>query len=158
MTIVVQVSPATTLENASMIESSCLITICCWGFGHVFWTGKRGWGVCTMELILPGQFLFEFVGEICTNAEMIQRNYSRKSSILYSVQLDADWQEEVISSDYDALCIDGAHFSNVSHFLNHKCEGANLLDMLVRINEKNPHYYHVAFFAKRAINALEELT
>jgi hypothetical protein len=30
--------------------------------------------------------------------------------------------------------------------------------MLVRINEKNPHYYHVAFFAKRAINALEELT
>jgi hypothetical protein len=51
-----------------------------------------------MEPILPGQFLFEFVGEICTNAEMIQRNYSRKSSISYSVQLDADWQEEVISS------------------------------------------------------------
>jgi hypothetical protein len=89
---------------------------------------------------------------------MIQRNYSRKSSISYSVQLDADWQEEVISSNYDALCIDGAHFSNVSRFLNHKCEGANLLDMPVRINEKNPRYYHIAFFAKRAINALEELT
>jgi hypothetical protein len=111
-----------------------------------------------MEPILPGQFLFEFMGEICTNAEIIQRNNCRKSSIFYSLQLDADWQKEVISSDYDALCIDGAHFSNVLRFLNHKYEGANLLDMPVRINEKNPHYYHVAFFAKRAINALEELT
>jgi SET domain-containing protein len=89
---------------------------------------------------------------------MIQRNNSRKSSISYTLQLDADWRKEVISSDSDALYIDSAHFSNVSRFLNHKCEGANLLDMPVRINEKNPHYYHVVFFAKRAINALEELT
>lgn len=158
MTVAVQVSPATSLENSSVFESSCLIIVCCWGFEQVFWTGKRGWGVRTMEPILPGQFLFEFVGEICTNAEMMERNNSRKSSISYSLQLDADWHKEVISSDYDALCIDGAHFSNVSRFLNHRCEGANLIDMPVRINEKNPHYYHVAFFAKRAINALEELT
>jgi SET domain-containing protein len=158
MKIVVQVSAATSLENSSVIESSCLISVCYWGFEHVFWTRKRGWGVRTMEPILPGQLLFEFVGEICTNAKMIQRNNSMKSSISYSLQLDADWQKEVISSDSDALCIDDAHFSNILHFLNHKCEGAKLLDMHVRINEKNPHYYHVAFFAKRAINALEELT
>jgi hypothetical protein len=54
MKIVVQVSGVTSLENYSVIESSCLISVCCWGFEQVFWTGKRGWGVRTMEPILLG--------------------------------------------------------------------------------------------------------
>jgi hypothetical protein len=61
----IQISAAISLENASTIELSCLIIVGCWGFEHVFWTGKRGWGVRTMELILLSQFLFEFVGGIC---------------------------------------------------------------------------------------------
>jgi hypothetical protein len=74
------------------------------------------------------------------------------------LQLDADWRNEVIATDYEALCIDGAIFSNVSHFLNHRCDGSNLLDMPMRINDNNPYYYHVVFFTNRSIEPLEELT
>lgn len=112
----------------------------------------------TLQPLEVGTFVFEFVGEILTNAEMMERNDLMSTSTSYSLQLDADWRNEVTATDYEALCIDGAVFSNVSRFLNHRCEGSNLLDMPVRINDDNPYYYHVAFFANRSIEPLEELT
>jgi len=40
-------------------------------------------------------------------------------------------------------CLDTTVFGNVAGFLNHRCEDANLLDMFIRIETHNPHYYHV---------------
>jgi hypothetical protein len=53
---------------------------------------------------------------------------------------------------------EGEHYSNVGWFLNHKCEDANLVDMPVKIDEVDPHYYHVGFFAKVKSNPYKELT
>jgi hypothetical protein len=114
--------------------------------------------VRTLQPLEAGTFVFEFVGEILTNAEMMERNDLMSTSISYSLQLNADWRNEVTATDYEALCIDGAVFSNVSRFLNHRCDGSNLLDMPVRINDKNPYYYHVFFFTNRSVEPLEELT
>jgi hypothetical protein len=43
----------------------------------------------------------------------------------------------------EALCLNAIVFGNVAQFLNHRCEYANLLDMLGRIEAHNSHYYHV---------------
>ncbi len=45
--------------------------------------------------------------------------------------------------DDQALCLNVIVFGNIVRFLNHRCEDANLLDMLVWIETHNPHYYHV---------------
>ncbi len=40
-------------------------------FGHVFMTTfGKGWGIQTMEDLTTSSFVFEFVGEIVTNAKM----------------------------------------------------------------------------------------
>ena len=112
----------------------------------------------TLQPLEVGTFVFEFVGEILTNAKIMERNDLMSTSTSYSLQLDADWRNEVTATDYESLCIDDAFFSNLSHFLNHRCEGSNLLDMPVRINDNNLYYYRIAFFANRSIEPLEELT
>jgi hypothetical protein len=72
--------------------------------------------------------------------------------------LDADWKAKVTTSDFEALCLEDEHYSNVALFLNHICKDANLMDMPVKIDEVDPHYYHVVFFAKRKINPYKKLT
>ena len=62
---------------------------------------------------------------------MIRRKRLTNGIDSFSLSLDVDWFTKVISTDEEALCIDGARFSNVARFVNHKCEGANLVDMPV---------------------------
>lgn len=89
---------------------------------QVFWSGAKGWGLRATSPILKGSFVFEYVGEIVTNAELMQRRGAAKlgKSEAFTLALDADWQSEEMLSDEVALCIDGTHFSNVSRFLNHR--------------------------------------
>lgn len=124
----------------------------------VFWTGLKGWGVRTFEAIPSGTFLFEYVGEVCSNAELITRDNQPPFHGIYTLDLNADWRTEAAVTDTEALCIEGMSYGNVARFVNHRCEDANLIDFPVRIESADPHIYHVAFFAKRPIYALEELT
>ena len=64
----------------------------------------------------------------------------------------------LIATNYEALCMDGVVFSNVSRFLNHRCDSSDLLDMPMRINDKNLYYYHIIFFINTSIESLDELT
>ena len=68
--------------------------------------------------------MFEFAGEIVTNAELMKRRASGKLGKLeaFTLALDADWKSEQVVDDKVALCIDGTNFSNVSRFLNHRYE------------------------------------
>lgn len=124
----------------------------------VYWTGEKGWGVRTFEAIPVGSFVFEYVGEVVSNAELISRQQKSPIHGWYTLDLDADWKVEAEVTDNNALCLDGYKFGNVGRFVNHKCEDANLIDVPVRIERSDPRLYHVAFFAKRQIYALEELT
>ena len=89
---------------------------------QVFWTGLRGWGLRTLSPIRKGTFVFEFVGEVVTNRELMQRRAMGKlgKCEAYTLALDADWRAEQTTTDETALCIDGTVFSNVSRFLNHR--------------------------------------
>ncbi|CAN1131507.1 Probable inactive histone-lysine N-methyltransferase SUVR1 [Linum perenne] len=43
-------------------------------------------------------------------------------------------------------------------FINHRCHDANLIEIPVKIDTPEHHYYHLAFFTTREVDAMEELT
>ncbi|KAL1199645.1 putative inactive histone-lysine N-methyltransferase SUVR2 [Cardamine amara subsp. amara] len=124
---------------------------------QVFFTlDGRGWGLRTLEKLPKGAFVCEFAGEILTIPELFQRSAERLTS---PVILDAHWGSEGVSGDDNkALCLDGTQYGNISRFINHRCLDANLIEIPVHVETTDLHYYHLAFFANREIDAMEELT
>ncbi|KAL6971236.1 hypothetical protein U1Q18_030917 [Sarracenia purpurea var. burkii] len=128
---------------------------------QVFMTSKgKGWGLRTLEDLPKGAFICEYVGEIVTNMELFERNtqMSGKDRHTYPVLLDADWGSEGILKDEEALCLDATNYGNVARFINHRCFDANLMEIPVEVETPDHHYYHLAFFTTRKVDALEELT
>lgn len=128
---------------------------------QVFFTSEgKGWGVRTLEDIPRGAFVCEYVGEILTNTELYNRNNERMGNEkhTYPVLLDADWGSEGVLKDEEALCLDATHYGNVARFINHRCFDANLMEIPVEVESPDRHYYHLAFFTTRKVEALEELT
>lgn len=84
---------------------------------QVFYVNEsKGWGIRTTESLRRGSFLFEYAGEVITNAELLRRGDRTK----YSVALDADWESESQKDDDSLLCIDATDITNVTRWLNHK--------------------------------------
>ena len=77
---------------------------------------KKGWGIRTLEQLSRGCFVFEYVGEVVTNAELLTRGVGDK----YSLALDAHWQSEVNEGDESLLSINASMYSNVARWLNHR--------------------------------------
>lgn len=121
---------------------------------------EKGWGVRTLEGIPRGAFVCEYVGEILTNTELYNRNTERMCDEKhhYPVLLDADWCSEGVLKDEEALCLDATHYGNLARFINHRCYDANLMEIPVEVESPDRHYYHLAFFTTRKVEALEELT
>lgn len=113
----------------------------------------RGWGVKTMRLILEGQFLCEYIGEII-NAEEAERR---------GAVYDAEGRTYLFDLDFDSpneesmYTIDAAVHGNVSHFINHSCD-PNCGVWAVYMNCLDPNLPSIALFALRRIEAGEELT
>ncbi|XP_043704356.1 probable inactive histone-lysine N-methyltransferase SUVR2 isoform X2 [Telopea speciosissima] len=128
---------------------------------QVFMTPEgKGWGLRTLEDLPKGTFVCEYVGEVVTNTELYERNMrsSGKERHTYPVLLDADWGSEGVLNDEEALCLDATFYGNVARFVNHRCSDANMVEIPVEVETPDHHYYHLAFFTTRNIDALEELT
>ncbi|PAN07098.1 hypothetical protein PAHAL_1G310700 [Panicum hallii] len=128
---------------------------------QVFLTpGEKGWGLRPAEKLPQGAFVCEYVGEILTNIELYERNnqITGKAKHTYPVLLNADWGTEGVLKDEEALCLDGTFYGNVARFINHRCFDGNIIDIPVEIETPDHHYYHVAFFTTREVDAFEELT
>ncbi|XP_052211580.1 probable inactive histone-lysine N-methyltransferase SUVR2 isoform X3 [Diospyros lotus] len=128
---------------------------------QVFMTAEgKGWGLRTLQDLPKGAFVCEYVGEILTNAELYERvsQSSSNEEHAYPVLLDADWGSEGVLKDEEALCLDATHFGNVARFINHRCFDSNLVEIPVEVETPDHHYYHLAFFTTRKVEALEELT
>ncbi|THG19893.1 hypothetical protein TEA_016103 [Camellia sinensis var. sinensis] len=126
---------------------------------QVFMTPRgKGWGLRTLEDLPKGAFVCEYVGEILTNAELFKQASKSPSSEehAYPVLLDADWGSEGVLKD--GLCLDATHYGNVARFINHRCFNSNLVEIPVEVETPDHHYYHLAFFTSRKVQALEELT
>lgn len=84
---------------------------------QVFWADEtKGWGIRTLEPLRSGCFVFEYGGEVLTNAELLKR----KGRQQYSVALDAHWQSELTLGDNKLLSIDASTYTNVARWLNHR--------------------------------------
>ncbi|KAF7119975.1 hypothetical protein RHSIM_Rhsim13G0039700 [Rhododendron simsii] len=127
---------------------------------QVFMTpGGKGWGLRTLEELPKGAFVCEYVGEILTNAELYERvSQSKNEEHAYPVLLDADWGSEVVLKDEEALCLDATNYGNVARFINHRCFDSTLVEIPVEVETPDHHYYHLAFFTTRKVDAMEELT
>ncbi|KAH8517505.1 hypothetical protein H0E87_005441 [Populus deltoides] len=131
---------------------------------QVFFTPEgKGWGLRTLELLPKGTFVCEYVGEILTNKEFYERKMQRATSNktekhAYPAVLDADWCLKGVVNDEEALCLDATFYGNVARFINHRCLDANMIEIPVKIETLDHHYYHLAFFTTREVNASEELT
>ncbi|KAK7344154.1 hypothetical protein VNO77_13471 [Canavalia gladiata] len=128
---------------------------------QVFLTREgKGWGLRTLEDLPKGSFVCEYVGEILTNTELYERTLQNSGNDrhTYPVTLDADWGSEGVLKDEEALCLDATYNGNVARFINHRCSDANLIDIPVEVETPDRHYYHLALFTNRNVNAYEELT
>ncbi|XP_076903199.1 putative inactive histone-lysine N-methyltransferase SUVR2 [Bidens hawaiensis] len=121
----------------------------------------KGWGLRALEDLPKGAFVCEFVGEVLTCKEFLNRvsQSSNEDEYAYPVFLDAEWGGENSELKEDeALCLDATYYGNVARFINHRCFDPNLIEIPVEVENPDRHYYHVAFFTTRKVKALEELT
>ncbi|CAO2190227.1 unnamed protein product [Urochloa humidicola] len=128
---------------------------------QVYFTQEgKGWGLRTLEDIPKGAFVCEYAGEVLTSTEMYERaiQNARNGKHMKQVLLDADWSSEGVLRDEEALGIDGTFYGNVGRFINHRCYDANLVQIPVEVETPDHHYYHLAFFTTKKVEAFEELT
>ncbi|XP_072967599.1 probable inactive histone-lysine N-methyltransferase SUVR2 isoform X2 [Typha angustifolia] len=128
---------------------------------QVFFTSEgKGWGLQTLDELPRGAFVCEYVGEVLTNMELYYRTVQSTGNAkhTYPVLLDADWGSEGVLKDEEALCLDATFYGNVARFVNHRCYDANLVEIPVEVETPDHHYYHLAFFTTRKVEAFEELT
>ncbi|KAM0844358.1 hypothetical protein ACQ4PT_057100 [Festuca glaucescens] len=126
---------------------------------QVFFTGEgTGWGLRTLDELPKGAFVCEYAGEILTCTEMHERAVENMQNDRYvhSILLDAGWCSEL--KDEEALCLDGSFYGNVGRFINHRCCDANLAVIPIEVETPDHHYYHLAFFTSKKVEAFEELT
>ncbi|KAJ0078273.1 hypothetical protein Patl1_37403 [Pistacia atlantica] len=114
----------------------------------------KGWGLRTPEKLQKVAFVCEYVGEIVTVTELYERNTKNHNC---PVLLDAYWASKGVPKDEEALCLEATCCGNVARFLNHRCFDANLIEIPVEIESPEHHYYHLAFFTTRDVDAFEEL-
>ncbi|KAK6993691.1 histone-lysine N-methyltransferase SUV39H2 [Biomphalaria glabrata] len=112
---------------------------------------SRGWGVKTLQRIKEGSFVVEYVGEVITNEEAEVRG-KYYDAVGHTYLFDLDFNE----SD-EPYTVDAGKYGNVAHFINHSCD-PNLEVHVVWINTLDPQLPHICLFAKRDIQANEELT
>ncbi|CAB4299045.1 unnamed protein product [Prunus armeniaca] len=128
---------------------------------QVFLTPEgKGWGLRTLEDLPPGAFVCEYVGEILTNTELHERNVGSpgNKNTRYQVLLDAGWGSKGVLKDEEVLCLDATVYGNVARFINHRCSDATLVEIPVEVETPDHHYYHIALFTRRKVDAMEELT
>ncbi|GFZ13528.1 ribosomal protein L14p/L23e family protein [Actinidia rufa] len=121
----------------------------------VFMTPEgKGWGLRSLQDLPQGVFVCEYIGEILTNAELYERisQSPNNEERAHPVLLDADWSSGVLK-DEEALYLDATYFGNVA-----RCFDPNLVEIPVEVETPDHHYYHLAFFTTRKVEALEELT
>ncbi|XP_031373109.1 probable inactive histone-lysine N-methyltransferase SUVR2 isoform X2 [Punica granatum] len=127
---------------------------------QVFMTSEgKGWGLRTLVDLPKGAFVCEYIGEILTINEVQKRNMNTMEGArkTYRIFLDSGWDAASLKDD-EALCLDTTCYANVARFINHRCNDANLIEIPVEVESPKHHYYHLAFFTTRKVQALEELT
>ncbi|CAK9299740.1 unnamed protein product [Gordionus sp. m RMFG-2023] len=116
---------------------------------QVFLTPQKGWSVRTLQKILKGTFVCEYIGELISDKEADER---QDDSYLF----DLEYKEGDLKTSH-SFCIDARFYGNVSRFLNHNCQ-PNLSPVKIHSQDhQDLRFPRISFFATRDISPYEEL-
>jgi [histone H3]-lysine36 N-trimethyltransferase len=110
---------------------------------HVFRTEKKGCGIKATNIILPGDFIMEYVGEVLNSEQFEKRAHE------YSKEKNKHYYFMALRSD---CIIDATCKGNVSRFINHSCD-PNAETQKWTVNGE----LRIGFFSVRTIMPGEEI-
>ncbi|GFR51598.1 hypothetical protein Agub_g14021, partial [Astrephomene gubernaculifera] len=116
-------------------------------------------GVFALEYIPEGTYLAEYVGEWITSMEVQDRERLYQPVGLHYMY-DMEQRHELSKEEAATalMAVDGTHIGNVSRFINHRCEGANLKSVNVCMGGLDESQMAVLLRTLRALQPGEELT
>lgn len=111
---------------------------------------SKGWGLRTLDTIIPGQFVCEYAGEVISLNEAKRRTKENQGHHNYIIVL----KEHIQNSKVLRTHVDPLYKGNAGRFINHSCD-PNLIMIPVRIDSLIPT---LALFAVKEIAANSELS
>ncbi|MBA0837593.1 hypothetical protein Goarm_009736 [Gossypium armourianum] len=131
---------------------------------EVFKTRDRGWGLRSWDPIRAGTFICEYAGEVIDETKARQESGDGESEYIFHTNRlyeSFKWNFEAESSeDFDIpspIIISSKNSGNVARFMNHSCT-PNVFWQPVMYEHNNEAFLHIAFFAKKHIPPMTELT
>lgn len=120
---------------------------------------NKGWGLHADQVLRRGEFICEYAGEFVTTKEARRRLHaydelastSKVSPALLVIREHLPSGKVCLRVNIDATGI-----GNVARFINHSCDGGNLMTVLVR--NSGSFLPRLCFFAAADISDGEELT
>lgn len=140
---------------------------------EVYKTTDKGWALRSWDPIRAGSFICEFAGEV-VDSPMEMQGTGQEDDYIFDTSRVLDksykWNYEPTllneaipdeSAENDnipsPLVISAKNAGNVARFMNHSCN-PNVFWQLVQYEHNRESFLHVAFFAKKHIPPLTELT
>ncbi|KAK6942455.1 Pre-SET domain [Dillenia turbinata] len=120
---------------------------------------RKDWGLFADEPIPIGQFVCEYAGEVLTTPEARRRQIMYDKLVLeghFSSALLVVREHLPSGKACLRINIDATRIGNVARFINHSCDGGNLLTKVVRI--AGALLPRLCFFASKNIEKDEELS
>lgn len=108
-----------------------------------------GYGLFTAEDIAQDEFVIEYTGELIVADEGVRREARRGEA--FSVEKSTSYVFSLL--DYEGIWVDAAIYGNLSRYINHAVENANVQPGILYVNGE----YRIRFSATRSIKAGEEL-
>ncbi|XWS74634.1 hypothetical protein CRYUN_Cryun01aG0015100 [Craigia yunnanensis] len=140
---------------------------------EVFKTRDRGWGLRSWDPIRAGTFICEYAGEVIDkfkarqdggdgeNNEYVFHTNRLYESFKWNYETELVGEESSDSTeDFDIpspLIISAKNSGNVARFMNHGCS-PNVFWQPIAYEHNNETSLHIAFFAKKHIPPMTELT
>ncbi|TEA22443.1 Histone-lysine N-methyltransferase EZH1 [Colletotrichum sidae] len=108
-----------------------------------------GYGLFTAEDISQDEFVIEYRGELIVADEGVRREARRGEA--FATEKSTSYVFSLL--DYEGIWVDAAIYGNLSRYINHAVEAANVQPSILYVNGE----YRIRFSATRSIKAGEEL-
>ncbi|OHW93182.1 SET domain-containing protein, partial [Colletotrichum incanum] len=108
-----------------------------------------GYGLFTAEDIAQDEFVIEYTGELIVADEGVRREARRGEA--FSIEKSTSYVFSLL--DYEGIWVDAAIYGNLSRYINHAVENANVQPGILYVNGE----FRIRFTATRNIKAGEEL-
>ncbi|KAK1528854.1 SET domain-containing protein [Colletotrichum costaricense] len=141
-------------HDDALFQTGCQNTAIQRGVSKAVVLGKSqlegcGYGLFTAEDIAQDEFVIEYTGELIVADEGVRREARRGEA--FSVEKSTSYVFSLL--DYEGIWVDAAIYGNLSRYINHAVENANVQPGILYVNGE----YRIRFSATRNIKAGEEL-